>query len=707
MKPKLSKFSIAVLFMLIVRTPSICQDWNWQWAESITKQGDFAWIVVQSCDLMNNIYCVAPYDTALYLPDTMFIHPQQWPQTNTNNAVLKYNDKGEFIDALDLYTLPGELIIYTRVGTDQDLNIYFTCSFSMRIYVQDTIINHCSSPYPFLGDGLVMKLTPGYDIVWAKLVGGFYQDDIFDSFVTRNGEIYILSHNVSDPGNQIIFFEQDTVYSDVDLNSISKLDKDGNMQWRKDFYGMISAYRLTQDNDGLIYYWGAAYTDIILDNDTITNPHSPGLGNSSFCAVINENGTVEQMSFVNYGPFAYQMVVNSSGDRFISSSISDTVIIMQDTIIIPEDEYYGFIGKYNAQLETEWYHIIPTSGNQSLGIIQLALDGENLIFSITSNDDLHLADTVIPINPGEEVFVGEFDSNGELINITRSDASIEFVSDGLVLDNCNNPVISGHYRGVAHLGPDTINSYFNTVEDGYLAKIQRNEPFSIDVGPDTLACAEYIIQAPSEYTYFVWNDSLTYNSWLNVFESGTYTLACGDVSGCWAYDTINIIIHPAIEINLGPDTTISTNESIVFIAPDGYESYLWSNSVTANSITIFGESYAPGTILHVWVRVTDGPCIVSDTVYITIKNEFGFEELINNEISVFPNPFHDEITIELMPDFERIEIYNLNGIAVYELELDQSNNRSNQVTIENLPQGIYILKIKLKEQNLIRKIVKI
>jgi hypothetical protein len=707
MKPKFSNFSIVVIFMLITSTPSNCQDWNWQWAESMTKQGDFAWMVVQSCDLMNNIYCVAPYDIALYLPDTVFIHPEQWQQTNTNNAVLKYNDRGEFIDALDLYTLPGELIIYTKVGTDQDLNIYFTCSFSMRIFVQDTIINHCNSPYPYLGDGLVVKLTPEYEIVWAKLVGGLYQDDIFDSFVTENGDLYILSHNVSDQGNQIIFFEQDTVYSDVDLNSISKLDTDGNMLWRKDFYGMISAYRLTKGNDGLIYYWGAAYTDIVLDNDTIINPHSPELGNSSFCAVINENGTVEQISFLDYGVFAYQMVVNSSGDRFISSSISGTVIIMQDTIIIPENEFYGFVGKYNSQLEPEWYYIIPTFGNQSLGLMQLALDGENLIFGITSNDDLHVADTVIPINPGEEAFVGEFDSNGELINIIHSDASIELVSDGLVLDNCNNPVISGHFKGVAYVGPDTLHSFINTVEDGYLAKLQRNEPYSINVGKDTLACAEYTLYGPPGYLYYSWNDSITYQSWYTVTETESVPFACANVDGCWHYDTVNVAIHPGYSIDLGPDTAIHQNETIIFTVPQEYESYLWSNSVTANTITIFGESYEPGTILPVWVRVTDGPCIVYDTVYVTIKSEFGVEDLAEKSISLYPNPFNDFLYFKTDSEIERIEICDLQGLTTISKDIQNPTGEKIKINLEDLKQGVYILKLLSGESEIIKKIVKL
>jgi hypothetical protein len=706
MNLKASHLCLLSVFIFLNTSNTFSQEWNWRWAESISNHDDFTWMVVQNCDILNNVYTVAPYDSVLFLPDTTLFHSEPgWFQSNKNNAVLKYNDRGEFVKALDLFTLPNGQIFTTYVGTDNDLNVYISCSFMMRLYIQDTIIEPCFWP-AWTVEGIVIKLTPDYELVWTKLICGHSLDRIDDYFVNAYGDSYLLCYHDGLTGNQIIFFEQDTIYPNGEFNSLSKLDKDGMMLWRKDFYGNISAYRITQGEDGLIYFWGVAYSDIILDNDTIFHPYAKELIPASFYAAVNEDGTVEQLSFVDYGVFAHYMVVNSLGERYISTSIIDTIIINQDTIIVPEDEQYGFIGKYNAQLEPEWYHIIPTDENQSLGYMQMALDGDNLIFSITSNDDLYIADTVIPINTGNEVFVGEFNSLGELLNIDYTISS-ELSATGLVLDNCNNPIISGAFKGFTYFGPDTLASYDLSEFDGFITKLQRNEPLAFDIGRDSSFCNEHTLYGPLGYIYYSWNDTISNQNSYTTTGTGTITFACANEEGCWLYDTINVTIHPGFEIDLGPDTTIFENQSITFTIPCQYQSYLWSNTVTANATTVFGESYDPGTIVQVWVQVIDGPCIVSDTVYVTIKSELAVGDYPESNLFLYPNPSSDFVYIQTSSEIEHIEICDLHGSTLSIVQINNSPGEVCRISLSNLNQGVYIMKIFYTGSEIIKKIIKL
>lgn len=707
MKSRIKYLSLLALLILFFSAKVFSQEWNWEWGKSISNKFSGTWLQVQECDFMNNLYSVCPYDSILFMPDTTFHHPEQYSGYRNNAAILINNTKGEFVTALDLYTLPGQHIFHANVRTDQELNLYIACSFTTRMFVQDTIINHCNGPYPSSPDGLIMKLNNQYEVVWATLIGGTLQDDINEYIVDKNGDMFILSEQTASFSSPttVSFFEQDTVFSEQDFTSISKLDKDGNMLWRNDFFGELSSIHLVRGADEQLYFWGRSYSDIIYNGDTIYNPYSSQY-TSDFISIITNDGIVTKLNFFDFPVYPYNMVVNEIGEFSLTGTVYDTVILSQDTIIIPDDEYYSFIGKFDTAFQPDWYYIIPKDDNQQMGVGKIQLVENNLIFVASTDGDFQIADTIVSNSYKSEAFVVELTEDGDLVNIIKSETTHDLISSYLIMDNCNNPIISGYYQGFSYFGLDTLDSFSYYFNDGFISKLTRTEPEIINLGPDTIACEQYILTGPEEYEYYSWNNIITNQNWYTVIESGTYYFACSNEDGCWLYDTINIAIHPGFEINLGADTTIKENDTIIISIPDQYESYLWSDGSTSNTITIIGNEYGTGTF-PIWVKVTDGPCIVADTIYLTIKSEFRIDEVLNNRIHIFPNPFNDKITIELKPDYRSIEIYDLNGIAVFNIDLKQSNSKSKQVELGNLTRGIYILKIKSKEQNLIKRIIKI
>ena len=222
-----------------------------------------------------------------------------------------------------------------------------------------------------------------------------------------------------------------------------------------------------------------------------------------------------------------------------------------------------------------------------------------------------------------------------------------------------------------------------------------------------MACEMYTIYGPLGYMYYSWNNTITNQSSYAATETETIAFACANEDGCWLYDTINVQIHPGFTIDLGPDTSIFQNESIIFTVPEGYQSYLWSNTVTANSISVFGESYPPGTIKKIWVQVTDGPCVVSDTVYVTIKSEFAVEDISDNGIFLYPNPFDDFVYIKARTAIDQIEICDLNGSALFVMEIHSSPGEMIKISLKNLNQGVYMLKLNSRDSQTVKKIIKL
>lgn len=103
---------------------------------------------------------------------------------------------------------------------------------------------------------------------------------------------------------------------------------------------------------------------------------------------------------------------------------------------------------------------------------------------------------------------------------------------------------------------------------------------------------------------------------LTVNQTGTYTVVVTDGFGCVEVDSISIFVEFVPDVDLGPDTTICSGESIILDAGDANPgtTYAWT-PFTATTQTIFISS--PGEFI---VVVTTGAgCITSDTVTVNVS----------------------------------------------------------------------------------------
>ena len=76
-------------------------------------------------------------------------------------------------------------------------------------------------------------------------------------------------------------------------------------------------------------------------------------------------------------------------------------------------------------------------------------------------------------------------------------------------------------------------------------------------------------------------------------------------------------------------------------------------------------------------------------------------------INIYPNPFTDSFIIEIEPDFQILEIHDLNGVIYFIKEIDQPSHKDLKIETGKLNQGIYILTITTSDKKLIKKIIKI
>ncbi len=105
-------------------------------------------------------------------------------------------------------------------------------------------------------------------------------------------------------------------------------------------------------------------------------------------------------------------------------------------------------------------------------------------------------------------------------------------------------------------------------------------------------------------------------------ETGVYYYSVTSTDGlCKQVFELHLTVNDLPEVNLGDDIEISEGESITLSVASGYESYIWSDGTTGESIIVSDESFSDGDEIYVVVSNSNG-CTNSDTVLLTItENE--------------------------------------------------------------------------------------
>ena len=75
-----------------------------------------------------------------------------------------------------------------------------------------------------------------------------------------------------------------------------------------------------------------------------------------------------------------------------------------------------------------------------------------------------------------------------------------------------------------------------------------------------------------------------------------------------------------------------------------------------------------------------------------------YENLTN--ISIYPNPVNNELIMDGLSDTVKVSIYNLLGKLVF------SKETSREINVSQLQSGLYILKLNVRETEVIKKFIK-
>jgi hypothetical protein len=191
--------------------------------------------------------------------------------------------------------------------------------------------------------------------------------------------------------------------------------------------------------------------------------------------------------------------------------------------------------------------------------------------------------------------------------------------------------------------------------------------------------------------YLCFGDSIKVGS--QIFKgNGTFSIKLKSSLGCDSIVNLNLTIKNII----APNVTLSGGKLTTSSSYNSYQWYYNNTAITgANTFQLtpqFNGNYS--------VEVSDSSnCKDKSVDYNYIYNSIADN---SNFLKIYPNPSNGVFQIETSETIDKIEIFNIQGQFILRLD----NFRQRTLNLSNHPIGSYLLKIKVGDSIIERKIEK-
>lgn len=296
--------SIAVLVCLALNLQA--QNWQSMWNATATQKDTYTSFKLLACDHQNNVFVETNYLDSIFIGDTVFGH-NTISFASANEAVAKFDSRGNFLFALDLVTdTTNEFSypVFSQVASDKANNLYLVCTYFNWVIIQDSVIlrgEGSGNNYAFR-DVAIIKLNPDLEIEFVKLISGSTDDRCRGIYVGDDGFLYLnCTHApLAYQTDTVNFFGQDSLIVSRTTTSLLKMNSStGDLVWRQ--FASSNRHLNYPENEFLslgnnrfaIYGW--LRDTLFVQNDTIVDPYNPGPDYSghTFVITIDSTGQIE------------------------------------------------------------------------------------------------------------------------------------------------------------------------------------------------------------------------------------------------------------------------------------------------------------------------------------------------------------------------------------------------------------------------------
>ena len=589
-------------------------------------------------------------------------------------------------------------------------------------------------------DIFISKLDATGNFVWAKAIGGSYNDRGNSIALDTFGNIYITGYFKDtvdfDPGSGIYNLSSNGSFDIF----ISKLDASGNFIWAKAMGGSNNdfGFSIVLDASGNVYTIG-----IFMD----TADFDPGSG---FFNLISNGGYDNFISKIDFmGNFIWAKAIggSSSYDRAnsiaidASGNVYTTGYYWSIVDFDPGNGIYNlnsfgdgsiFILKFDASGNFIWVKAMG-GGSNDRGI-SIAIESTGNIYTTGYFNGTYDFDPGSGIynlisNGGNDIFISKLDASGNFVWAKAMGGSSSDQGNSIALDAIGNVYTTGYFGGTTDFDPGSglYNLSSNGSEDIFISKLDASGNFvwakamgssNSDQGNSIALDASGNI-----YTTGYFQSSADFDPC-----SGTYNLSSNG-----AHDVFILKLSQYLLANFtASETIISLGDTIQFtdLSIGNPTSWLWdfgdgTSDTLQNPIVVYNSVGLFDVELIIGDGITTDTLLIEEYITVNDTSTIGVITNIQNPGSNFelfqniPNPFtgKTEISFYLTKDCGvEIEIFNLLGERIvvetrHALSLPRipttlpKGRHSITFNSNNLPAGPYYYRLKTEGFEQTKKMV--
>lgn len=513
------------------------------------------------------------------------------------------------------YNTDGTLLWVRRIGStlndrafsvkiDSENNTILAGQFCGTMVVDGVtlISNGAVNGSTCISNFFILKLDENGIAIWGK--SGGTTDEFSRAFaitVDAQDDIYVTG----ELGGSILFVGDAIGEAGKRIGFLAKYGKWGNEIWANDFPDDSNSLGLgvAVASDGTVAVTGGFKRNLVL-GDSIFVGNSPTWADY-FVASFNPVG---EFLWASTGSGAYRdqgngLVFDEANNLYVTGSFANDFVLSDRTLNslgtgssagVANSGRDVFLIKYNNLGEIGWVETIGNPGLQLVYSLSL-MNKEELVLSLAAADDLQLGNTVSSGFGGLDALLVSYDLDGEFLWSKRTGGIDNDYGNAFTVTNEGFGYATGSFRGEVDFDKNKVSS--KSRSDGFLSKLLPRIQATASVD-------SAIICQGSELTFSANSIELGIQ-YLWEFEGGTPEIASDPnptvkykVPGIYdirltvfnSIDSIFFSFENYVEvkanpiIDLGKDTTICLDESILLSVEQQYSNYFWNTGETMSTI---------------------------------------------------------------------------------------------------------------------------
>lgn len=233
------------------------------------------------------------------------------------------------------------------------------------------------------------------------------------------------------------------------------------------------------------------------------------------------------------------------------------------------------------------------------------------------------------------------------------------------------------------------------------------ETVTVDLGTDGAICFGDTVTLDADNTgaSYSWNTGATGQT-IDVADAGQYIVTVTSANNCTASDTITYYTQTAPSAGFILDDSAEPTYTVTDTSSGGDIVYDWGDGTVDTNTTHTYATTGQYTLCQI-VTILCG----SDTACQLVDVSIGIAEPGNQfNLDLYPNPTENTTVLSVETDQVNAvhwQLFNVTGQLVMEHDLPVINGEANEtLDIANLSSGLYLLKVQLGNQLVMRKLVK-